>query len=187
MTRKKSSEPKSEVVGVRLSPRELGVLDDLVEVGLFGSRSEIVYWLVAEGLRTMPLEKLSSRASKIREMRSRSLKESRKEWQELKKRHAEAWGEGGPEPVPGGRRIGSGMISSDPPIGIDYDRRLIVADRGKTKIPLDKDHYTDSERDMLRRLVAWIEESKGKMQSFRNGEDDLIRGLLEGAREALKR
>ncbi len=187
MTRKKSSGARSEVVGVRLSRSELAVLDDLVEIGLFSSRSDIVYWLVTEGLHTIPVEKLSSRARKIRQIKEDALKDTRKEMDKLRQAHTEAWGEGGREPVPGKRQIGAGMISSDPPLGIDYDRRLIVTNRGQTKIPLDKKHYTDPEKEMLRRLVTWIEESKDRHEEFRRREDDLFGGLLKEATEALER
>ena len=57
---------RPEVVDVRLSPGELAVIDDLVAVGLFSSRSDIVHWLVTESLKATTVERLCAKARKTR-------------------------------------------------------------------------------------------------------------------------
>jgi Arc/MetJ-type ribon-helix-helix transcriptional regulator len=152
MTRRKTA--RTEVVGVRLSPSELKVLDDMVETGLFGSRSEMAYWLITEGLKTIPIEKLSTQAERIRQARDEAREIAQDHWDRMRRSHAAAFGDEYVQPVPpkGKTGWGTGLVVDDEgPIGFDWDTQEIVTDEGRTRISLDRDDYTPREQGILKR------------------------------------
>jgi Arc/MetJ-type ribon-helix-helix transcriptional regulator len=151
---------RTEVVGVRLSPSELKILDDMVETGLFGSRSEIAYWLITEGLKTIPVEKLSTQAERIRQARDEAREIARDHWEEMRRSHAAAFGEDFVQPVPQKGEIGWGTglaVDEEGPIGFDWDAREIVTDEGRTRISLDRSDYTLREKKILKRARPHLE------------------------------
>ena len=95
-------------------------------------------------------------------------------------------------------KYGGGLFGDEQtPLGIDYERRLIVANYGKTKIRLDKDRYTKAEKELIRLAVKslehLLEESRSREERIKKSwpsyisTEKLFEALLEEAREALKR
>ncbi len=157
--RRRSGRARTEVVGVRLSPGELKILDDMVETGLFRSRSEIAYWLITEGLKTIPVEKLSTQADRVRQARDKAGETARDHWEEMRRSHAAAFGEDYVQPVPAKGKTGWGtglVVDDEGPMGFDWDTREIVTDEGRTRISLDRDDYTLREQAMLRRACPHL-------------------------------
>ena len=159
MPKGKTRRSRTEVVGVRLSPSELKILDDMVETGLFGSRSEIAYWLITEGLKTIPVEKLSTQAERIRQARDKAREIAKDQWEDMRRSHATAFGEGYVQPVPPKGKIGWGtglVVDDEGPIGFDWDTREIVTNEGRTRISFDRDDYTPREQKILKRAYPHL-------------------------------
>ncbi len=184
---------QEDKVTIKLSPDELEALDKLVVTGSFQSRSEIISWLVAEGLRTIPIDRVSLRArqitdkkrttQKIRELREKGCPDPDAWWQITHEREIQALG------WPAKRALGGGGLFGDEevPLGIDYDNRLIIANAGKTKIPLNRDHYTKAEKELIQKAIKSLEKSIERRQGGRDFTDDLLDGLLKEAKHALER
>lgn len=62
--------PRSNVIASRIGDEELGVVDMLIEAGVFGTRSEAVAYLVREGIRARKdvVEEVSSALHEIRKI-----------------------------------------------------------------------------------------------------------------------
>ena len=182
MPRRRTGRARTEVVGVRLSPSELKMLDDMVETGLFGSRSEIAYWLITEGLKTIPVEKLSTQAERIRQARDKTRQIAQGHWAEMRRSHVAAFGGDYVQPVPPKGEIGWGtglVVDEDGPIGFDWDTQQIVTDEGRTRISLDRDDYTPREQAILRRAfphlagMAKVAEERGTVRSDREPSEEM--------------
>lgn len=177
MPRTKTPRARTEVVGVRLSPSELRILDDMVETGLFGSRSEIAYWLITEGLKTVPVEKLSTQADRIRQAKDNAREITRDHWEEMRRSHTDAFGEDYVQPMPPRGKIGWGtglVVDKEGPIGFDWDTQEIVTDEGRTRISLDRDDYTPREQAILKRAYPHL------IQIAKNVEE---RGIAKALKE----
>lgn len=203
------SESGPKTVEVSLTQGQLDAIENLVETGAFSNKSQAVHWLVTQGLRTIPVGKLSpmiremmdakATAKKIKEMRRTGNKDAQRGFQIYKQRWIQAWGSRwGPKPAkePKNDRewfifthTSRGFLSGDDevPIGIDRERRVLVSNRGKTEIPLNKDHYSEAEKDLIRKIIPDLERREEQHRLNRQREEDLFEGLLREAREALKR
>lgn len=192
MPRRRKGRARTEVVGVRLSPSELKILDDMVETGLFGSRSEIAYWLITEGLKTIPVEKLSTQAERIKQARDKAREIARDHWAEMRRSHAAAFGDDYVQPVPPKGEIGWGtglVVDQEGPIGFDWDTREIVTDEGRTRISLDRDDYTPREQAILERAyphlgrMAKVAEERGTTKPNREPAEEMNERLQAIMRE----
>jgi Arc/MetJ-type ribon-helix-helix transcriptional regulator len=73
-------QPRDNVVMVRLGDEAVGRLDDLVEAGIFGSRSEAAAFLVGAGIHSQRefFDSIAAQASEIKRLRD-SLRQAARE------------------------------------------------------------------------------------------------------------
>jgi len=176
--------PRTEVIGVRLSSAQIEIVDLLVDAGLFKTRSEVVYWLVSEGLRTIPLEKLSSRLEEIKDLRGDAMREMRMGMNKARELFYEAFGEGYVHPLPGPGKTGWGTgltTTATGPMGFDWDKLQIVMHGGSLRLPKEKGPYSEEEKKIMRMALQ-----SNLMRMAENKEHERARLLKEKLEEALK-
>jgi len=133
----------------------------------------MAHWLITEGLRTIPVEKLSKQVQRIKVLKKEVKDMTTDEWEKSKKLHDEAFGEGYIHPLPkkGDIGWGAGLVKDEKgqPIGLDWDKMELVTNRGKTRISLEKKKYTEKEQDIMRRTLPQLRELSKSWTKMKTG------------------
>jgi len=172
---------RKEVVGVRLTSSQLDIVDSLVDAGLFKTRSEVTYWFISEGLRTIPLEKLSTRLEELRNLKSDAIGEMRRGMRDMRESYYEVFGEGYIHPSPESGKIGwgTGLITTPiGKIGLDWDKIQIVMHGGRVRLPRENGSHSEEERKIMKAALPELSRMAGENEIERA---ELLKQKLETA------
>lgn len=174
------------MVGVRLYPDDVAMVDLLVEGGVFRTRSEAICSIIHQGLQILPIAKMIPKLQEIKQLREEVKIELTDLGKQVKQGFDEAFGD---DHVQEKSHL---LIEKDNEgyIGFDSKKLELVINRGLTRVSLYKDTFTPQEKRLVERYfvlyVKGLEMWESLRENIRSESEKSIEDFEKQRKKSLK-